>query len=72
MFTLFQQQAISFPVHSMGWVVVNEEDLGSSDTVSNCISDLADQRKDLWKTNETWGEVSYDEKFVIPLHTSCH
>eukprot|EP00794_Sanderia_malayensis_P007535 gene7535-8372_t len=61
------RQAISFPVHSMGWTDV-EEDLMSSnvlaDTVNRCISSLAEQRKDLWKISDTWGEGK-DIKLIL-------
>ena len=54
------QQVISFPVHSMGWMDVPEDKMGSGqlgDTVLYCISSLAEQRKDLWQIADTWGEV---------------
>ena len=51
----------SFPVHSMGWLELEESQVAPhnmSDTISECISILAKERKDLWKTSETWGGVS--------------
>ena len=44
----------------MGWVDVEEEKMVSdilAETVNECISSLAEQRKDLWAISETWGEV---------------
>ncbi|XP_028405672.1 uncharacterized protein LOC114528243 [Dendronephthya gigantea] len=49
---------ISFPVHSMGWLELEESQVAPhnmSDTIAECISNLARDRKDLWKTTETWG-----------------
>ena len=45
----------------MGWVELEESQVAPhnmSDTIAECISNLARQRKDLWKTAETWGGVS--------------
>ena len=56
----FLQQAISFPVHSMGWIDVDEDSMANerlAETVNECIASLAEQRKDLWVISETWGEV---------------
>lgn len=44
----------------MGWLELEESQVAPhnmSDTIAECISNLARQRKDLWKTSETWGEV---------------
>ena len=45
----------------MGWVELEESQVAPhnmSDTIAECISNLARERKDLWKTAETWGGVS--------------
>ena len=61
----------SFPVHSMGWLELEESQVAPhnmSDTISECISILAKERKDLWKTSETWGGVSIEKDlFLINL-----
>ena len=57
---LFFVQVLSFPVHSMGWIELEESQVAPhnmSDTIADCISSLAQQRKDLWNTADTWGEV---------------
>ena len=59
-FLFFLKQAISFPVHSMGWIDVDEDKLINdilAETVNECIGSLAEQRKDLWAISETWGDV---------------
>ena len=59
---------MSFPVHSMGWIELEESQVAPhnmSDTISDCISTLAQKRKDLWQTGETWGEVN--AVFIICL-----
>jgi len=61
------KQAISFPVHSMGWVDVDEENMANdrlAETVNECIASLAEQRKDLWVISETWGEGK-DIKLIL-------
>ncbi|XP_046852153.1 amyloid beta precursor protein binding family B member 1-like isoform X2 [Xenia sp. Carnegie-2017] len=48
----------SFPVHSMGWVELEESQVAPhnmTDTIAECMRMLARERKDLWKTSETWG-----------------
>ena len=45
----------------MGWVELEESQVAPhnmSDTIAECISNLARERKDLWKIAETWGGVS--------------
>ena len=45
----------------MGWIDVEPDKMGSDvlpEAVNECISSLAEQRKDLWAISETWGEVS--------------
>ncbi|CAB4024563.1 amyloid beta A4 precursor -binding family B member 2-like, partial [Paramuricea clavata] len=45
-------------MHSMGWIEVEESQVAQHnliDTIAECISNLARERKDLWKTHETWG-----------------
>ena len=64
----FFEQVLSFPVHSMGWIELEESQVAPhnmSDTISDCISTLAQKRKDLWQTGETWGEVN--AVFIICL-----
>lgn len=64
----FFGQVLSFPVHSMGWIELEESQVAPhnmSDTISDCISTLAQKRKDLWQTGETWGEVN--PVFIICL-----
>ncbi|PFX16873.1 Amyloid beta A4 precursor protein-binding family B member 1 [Stylophora pistillata] len=54
-----RQKVLSFPVHSMGWIELEESQVAPhnmSETISDCISTLAQKRKDLWHTGETWGE----------------
>ncbi|KAK3744142.1 hypothetical protein QZH41_017960 [Actinostola sp. cb2023] len=54
-----QQKVLSFPIHSMGWIELEESQVAPhnmSDTIAECISTLAKARKDLWQTSETWGE----------------
>ncbi|XP_029206013.2 uncharacterized protein LOC114969842 isoform X3 [Acropora millepora] len=54
-----RQKVLSFPVHSMGWIELEESQVAPhnmGDTITNCISSLAELRKDLWNTSETWGE----------------
>lgn len=58
---------LSFPVHSMGWIELEESEVAPhnmSETIAECISTLAQKRKDLWNTGETWGEV----KAQLNLH----
>lgn len=46
----------------MGWIDVDEERMAAdilADTVNECITSLAEQRKDLWAISETWGEVCF-------------
>ena len=53
-------QVLSFPVHSMGWIELEENKVAPhnmSETISECISILATKRNDLWNTSLTWGEV---------------
>lgn len=57
--TTERQKVLSFPVHSMGWIELEENQVAPhnmSETISDCISSLAQQRKDLWNTSDTWGE----------------
>ena len=52
---------LSFPVHSMGWIELEESEVAPhnmSETIAECITTLAQKRKDLWNTAETWGEVN--------------
>ncbi|XP_032226738.2 uncharacterized protein LOC5502580 isoform X2 [Nematostella vectensis] len=52
-------KVLSFPVHSMGWVELEENQVAPhnmSETIADCISTLAKNRNDLWNTSETWGE----------------
>lgn len=45
----------------MGWVELEESQVAPhnmSDTIAECMRMLARERKDLWKTSETWGYVS--------------
>ncbi|XP_078369271.1 uncharacterized protein LOC144653202 isoform X2 [Oculina patagonica] len=54
-----KQKVLSFPVHSMGWIELEESQVAPhnmSETIAECISTLAQKRKDLWNTSETWGE----------------
>ncbi|CAH3148912.1 unnamed protein product [Porites lobata] len=54
-----RQKVLSFPVHSMGWIELEENQVAPhnmSETIADCISTLAQKRKDLWNTAETWGE----------------
>jgi hypothetical protein len=55
----------------MGWLELEESQVAPhnmSDTISECISILAKERKDLWKTSETWGGVSIEKDlFLINL-----
>ncbi len=47
---------------------MEEEQMSSNvlaETVNDCISSLAEQRKDLWKIADTWGEVEYWQLFSI-------
>ncbi|XP_057313063.1 uncharacterized protein LOC130654488 isoform X1 [Hydractinia symbiolongicarpus] len=65
------KQIISFPVHSMGWMDVDEEYMGPKiigDTVNNCIITLAEKRHDLWNTAETWAEGA-DIKLILEGQT---
>lgn len=65
------KQVISFPVHSMGWMNVDESKMDQSligDTVNNCITELAEKRHDLWNTSETWAEGS-DIKLILEGET---
>ena len=44
----------------MGWLELEENQVAPhnmSETIADCISTLAQKRKDLWNTAETWGEV---------------
>jgi len=44
----------------MGWIELEENQVAPhnmSETIADCISTLAQKRKDLWNTAETWGEV---------------
>ena len=44
----------------MGWIELEESQVAPhnmSETIADCISSLAQQRKDLWNTADTWGEV---------------
>jgi len=44
----------------MGWIELEENQVAPhnmSDTITECISNLAKARNDLWQTAETWGEV---------------
>lgn len=45
----------------MGWIELEESEVAPhnmSETIAECISTLAQKRKDLWNTTETWGEVN--------------
>lgn len=61
----FSFQVLSFPVHSMGWIELEESQVAPhnmSESIATCISTLAQQRKDLWQTGETWGQVHFQLK----------
>jgi hypothetical protein len=52
----------------MGWVELEESQVAPhnmTDTIAECISNLARERKDLWKTPETWGGVSIKRYFYV-------
>lgn len=65
------KQVISFPVHSMGWMDVGEDRMAANiigETVNTCITELAEKRKDLWDTTETWAEGA-DIKLILEGET---
>ena len=46
----------------MGWMDVEENKMSPKiigETVNACITDLAEKRKDLWDTAETWAGVTF-------------
>ncbi|XP_066920154.1 uncharacterized protein [Clytia hemisphaerica] len=69
--TMKAKQIISFPVHSMGWMDVEEDLMGAQiigETVNNCITTLANLRHDLHKTEETWANGE-DLKLILEGET---
>lgn len=65
------KQVISFPVHSMGWMEVDENLMLPKiigETVNNCITTLANLRHDLYNTSETWADGA-DLKLVLEGET---
>ncbi|XP_065669174.1 amyloid beta precursor protein binding family B member 2 isoform X2 [Hydra vulgaris] len=54
------ETGIRFPVHSMGWMDVDADKMGSNiiaETVNNCITIMEEQRYDLYQVSETWAEA---------------
>ena len=52
----------------MGWMDVEENKMSPKiigETVNACITDLAEKRKDLWDTAETWAAVTFLFKTVV-------
>lgn len=57
----------------MGWLELEESQVAPhnmSDTIAECIANLANQRKDLWTTRETWGEVCERvfQTYIVSIH----
>lgn len=56
----------------MGWIELEESQVAPhnmSETIAECISTLAQKRKDLWNTSETWGEVNSATVFTFLVVT---
>lgn len=56
----------------MGWIELEENQVAPhnmSDTIAECVSTLAKNRKDLWQTSETWGEVSKNVTLKVESHS---
>lgn len=54
----------------MGWIELEESEVAPhnmSETIAECISTLAQKRKDLWNTAETWGEVNTVLNLILIL-----
>ena len=52
----------------MGWIELEESQVAPhnmSEPIGDCISTLAQKRKDLWNTAETWGEVNIAAMFLV-------
>ena len=52
----------------MGWMDVEENKMSPKiigETVNACITDLAEKRKDLWDTAETWAGVTFLIKVIV-------
>ena len=56
----------------MGWIELEESEVAPhnmSETIAECISSLAQKRKDLWNTAETWGEVNTVLNLILIKYT---
>ena len=65
----------SFPVRSLGWVEMAEQDLcegRSSVAVHHCIRQLSYCRRDIRDSAGVWGEVSVSAGTVVTyMYTGC-